>query len=72
MALAYGENVTEVACDLLEPSRIGRDQVQLKVEQPAEEEGVIAGKRYYTDFSQEKIIERYLEFDPQCDQKKND
>lgn len=67
MALAYGENVTEVACNLLEPSRIGGDQVQLEVERHAEEEGMIAGKGYYTDFSQEKIIKRYLDFNPLCD-----
>ncbi|XAR68039.1 5-formyltetrahydrofolate cyclo-ligase [Bertholletia excelsa] len=62
MALAHGEDVIEVACNLLEPSRIGGDLVQHEVERLAEEEGVAAvGKGYYTDLSQEKIIESYLD-----------
>ncbi|XP_028090079.1 formimidoyltransferase-cyclodeaminase-like isoform X1 [Camellia sinensis] len=60
MALAHGEDVIEVACNLLEPSRVGGDLVQLEVERVAGEEGMTVGKGYYTDVSQEKIIESYL------------
>ncbi|OVA13900.1 Formiminotransferase [Macleaya cordata] len=60
MALAHGEDMIEVACNLLEPSRITGDQVQLEVEQLAAEEGMTVGKGYFTDFSQEKIVENYL------------
>ncbi|KAK9285164.1 hypothetical protein L1049_024350 [Liquidambar formosana] len=60
MALAHGEGVTEVACNLLEPSGVGGDQVQLEVERLAGEEGLTVGKGYYTDFSQDKIIDSYL------------
>lgn len=60
MALAHDDGVTEVACNLLEPSRVGGDQVQLEVERLAKEEGLAAGNGYYTDFSQDEIIERYL------------
>lgn len=59
MALVHGE-VIEVACNLLDPSKVGGDQVQLKVEQLALEEGVSVGNGYYTDLSREKIIESYL------------
>ena len=31
MALAHGEDVTEVACNLLEPSKVGGDRVQQEV-----------------------------------------
>ncbi|GAV68846.1 FTCD_N domain-containing protein/Yae1_N domain-containing protein, partial [Cephalotus follicularis] len=60
MALAHGEDVTEVACNLLEPSKVGGDRVQLEVERLAGEEGMTVGNGYYTDFSQETIIERYM------------
>lgn len=60
MALTHGGGTIEVACNLLEPARIGGDQVQLEVERLAREEGVAVGKGYYTDLSQEKIIESYL------------
>lgn len=59
MALVHGD-VTEVACNLLEPSKVGGDEVQHEVERLAEEEGVTAGKGYFTDISQEQIIQRYL------------
>lgn len=59
MALVHGD-VTEVACNLLEPTKVGGDQVQLEVERLAGEEGVKVGKGYFTDFSQEQIIENYL------------
>ncbi|CAL1406687.1 unnamed protein product [Linum trigynum] len=60
MALAHEDNVIEVACNLLEPSNVGGDRVQQEVEQLGVEEGVGVGKGYYTDFSQEKIVESYL------------
>ncbi|XP_077241550.1 folic acid binding / transferase [Tasmannia lanceolata] len=60
MALTHGDGSTEVACNLLEPSVIGADQVQFKIEQLAGEEGMVVGKGYFTDFSQEDIIEKYL------------
>lgn len=60
MALAHGEGVVEVACNLLEPSRVGGDRVQCIVEELAAEAGMAAGKGYYTDFSQESIIDSYL------------
>ncbi|XP_057509679.1 uncharacterized protein LOC130792217 isoform X1 [Actinidia eriantha] len=63
MALAHGHGVIEVACNLLEPTRVGGDLVQLQVERVATEEGLAVGKGYYTDFSQEKIIESYLKMD---------
>ncbi|KAL6136780.1 hypothetical protein ACLB2K_062075 [Fragaria x ananassa] len=61
MALAHGESVTEVACNLLEPQEVGGDRVQLEVERLAKEEGLTVGKGYFTDLYQEKLIERYLQ-----------
>ncbi|ONK74742.1 uncharacterized protein A4U43_C03F9690 [Asparagus officinalis] len=60
MGLAHGEESAEVACNLLDPTRVGAAQVQAEVERHAREEGLIAGEGYYTDFSQEKIVEMYL------------
>ncbi|KAI3937089.1 hypothetical protein MKX01_015304 [Papaver californicum] len=60
MALAHDEDIIEVACNLLEPGKFTADQVQHEVERLAIEEGMTAGKGYYTDFSQEKISESYL------------
>ncbi|XP_057952303.1 uncharacterized protein LOC131146617 isoform X1 [Malania oleifera] len=60
MALAHGKDVIEVACNLLEPCRVGGDQVQIEVEWLAKEEGVAVGKGYFTDFSEEEIIEKFL------------
>lgn len=62
MALVHGD-VTEVACNLLEPSKVGGDQVQHEVERFAKEEGLTVGKGYFTDFSQEQIIKSYLKLD---------
>ncbi|EXB62289.1 hypothetical protein L484_022177 [Morus notabilis] len=63
MALKHGETVIEVACNLLEPNKVGGERVQLEVERLAKEEGVAVGKGYFTDLSQEKIIESYLKLD---------
>lgn len=59
MALVHGENVIEVACNLLEPSKVGGDRVQQEIERLAREAGLSVGRGYFTDFSQEKIIESY-------------
>lgn len=63
MALAHGDGITEVACNLLDPGRVGAAEVQLKVEQLAAKEGLTVGKGYFTDFSCETVIERYLKMD---------
>ncbi|XP_068335217.1 formiminotransferase cyclodeaminase-like protein isoform X1 [Pyrus communis] len=63
MALAHGESIIEVACNLLEPEKVGGDKVQLEVERLAREEGMRVGKGYFTDFSQERLIESYLKSD---------
>ncbi|KAM7277005.1 hypothetical protein ACFE04_018871 [Oxalis oulophora] len=60
MALAHGEGVIEVACNLLEPTKVGGNTVQLEVERLAGEEGLSVGKGYFTDHLQEDIIERYM------------
>ncbi|XP_058087559.1 uncharacterized protein LOC131234579 isoform X2 [Magnolia sinica] len=60
MALTHGEDTIEVACNLLDPSQVGADQVQLEVERLAREERMNVGKGYFTDLSQEEIIENYL------------
>lgn len=58
MGLAHGDEL-EVACNLLDPSKVGAGLVQAEVERLAKEEGLVVGKGYYTDFSQEKIVEMY-------------
>ncbi|KAF6163260.1 hypothetical protein GIB67_025124 [Kingdonia uniflora] len=60
MALAHGEDVIEVACNLLKPNRVGSDKVQLEVERLGQEEGANVGMGYFTDSSQQNIIENYL------------
>ncbi|XP_042520910.1 formimidoyltransferase-cyclodeaminase-like isoform X1 [Macadamia integrifolia] len=60
MALVHGVDLIEVACNLLDPNRVGADEVQLEVERLARGEGIAVGKGYFTDFSQEKIVENYL------------
>ncbi|KAL2253110.1 formimidoyltransferase-cyclodeaminase-like [Sesamum indicum] len=60
MALAHGKGIIEVACNLLETSKVGGHEVQLEVERLARKEGMDVGEGYYTDLSQEKIIENYL------------
>lgn len=60
MALEHGEDVTEVACNLLEPSKVGGDRVQQEVERLAREENIAVGKGYFTDLSQEEIVDSYL------------
>ncbi|KAJ1410717.1 Formiminotransferase, N-terminal subdomain [Sesbania bispinosa] len=60
MALAHGEDVIEVACNLLDPNKVDGERVQHEVERLAKEEGISVGKGYYTDFSHEEIVKRYL------------
>ena len=61
MGLAHGDGGAEVACNLLDPRSVGAAEVQDAVRRLAEEEGLDAGEGYFTDFSQEKIVELYLE-----------
>lgn len=60
MALAHGEGVIEVACNLLNPNKVGGERVQQEVERLAREQGISVGKGYYTDLSQDQIISSYL------------
>ncbi|XP_022762496.1 formimidoyltransferase-cyclodeaminase-like [Durio zibethinus] len=60
MGLSHSDGVTEVACNMLEPSKVGGDRVQLEVERLAKEEGLDVGKGYFTDLTPDKIIERYM------------
>ncbi|KAM0059991.1 putative 5-formyltetrahydrofolate cyclo-ligase, Glutamate formimidoyltransferase [Helianthus debilis subsp. tardiflorus] len=60
MALVHDNNVIEVACNLLEPSVVGGEQVQGLVEQLGTEAGVSVGKGYFTDLSQDDIIQAYF------------
>ncbi|KAH7842766.1 hypothetical protein Vadar_008957 [Vaccinium darrowii] len=58
MALAHGEDVIEVACNLLDPSKVGGDLVQLEVERIAGEEGLAAGKERKGKKKRERRRER--------------
>nr|CCH47206.1 similar to formimidoyltransferase-cyclodeaminase-like [Lupinus angustifolius] len=60
MALAHGDDVIEVACNLLDPKKVNGEIVQQEVERLAKEEGISVGRGYFTDFSQEEIIQSYL------------
>ncbi|KAM0913876.1 hypothetical protein ACQ4PT_011860 [Festuca glaucescens] len=59
--LAHGDGGAEVACNLLDPQSVGARQVQDMVERFAREQGFDAGEGYFTDFSEEKIVQLYLE-----------
>lgn len=61
LGLFHSENSTEIACMLLEPNMIGAEQVQYQVEMLAAEEGLDVEKGYFTDFSPDMIIEKYLD-----------
>ncbi|CAN7063627.1 unnamed protein product [Brassica oleracea var. botrytis] len=61
MALVHGEGVIEVACNLLNPSIVGGDEVQGLIERLGREEGLIVGKGYYTDYTADQIAQRYKE-----------
>ncbi|XP_047335134.1 formimidoyltransferase-cyclodeaminase-like [Impatiens glandulifera] len=61
LGLVHGEDAsTEIACMLLEPNQIGADRVHKRVEMLAAQEGLDVEKGYFTDFSPEMIIERYM------------
>lgn len=60
MALSHGEDLIEIACNLLDPQKVGAAQVQLEIERLAREEGLSVAKGYFTDFSQDGIIQKYL------------
>lgn len=60
LGLLHGEDSTEIGCMLLEPNRIGADRVQNRVEMLAAGEGLDVERGYFTDFSPEMIIEKYL------------
>ncbi|CAH2051116.1 unnamed protein product [Thlaspi arvense] len=59
MALVHGEGVIEVACNLLNPSEVGGDEVQGLIERLGREEGLPVGKGYYTDYTADQIAQRY-------------
>jgi glutamate formiminotransferase len=61
MGLAHGDGVTEVACNLLDPARVGAEQVQERVRQLAAEQELAVGEGYFTDFSQERIVDLYMQ-----------
>ncbi|ESR60607.1 FTCD N domain-containing protein [Citrus sinensis] len=60
LGLVHGEDSTEIACMLLEPNQVGADRVQNRVEKLAAEEGLDVEKGYFTDFSPEMIVEKYM------------
>ncbi|KAK8914450.1 hypothetical protein KSP39_PZI024369 [Platanthera zijinensis] len=60
LALAHGKDCIEVACNLISPERVGADLIQLEVERLAAEEGLVVGKGYFTDLSEDKIIQAYM------------
>ncbi|KAK1284537.1 hypothetical protein QJS10_CPB21g00724 [Acorus calamus] len=60
MALVHGDEATEIACMLLDPGRVSADRVYSRVEMLAADEGLEVEKGYFTDFSQEMIIEKYM------------
>lgn len=60
LGLVHGEDSTEIASMLLEPNQVGADRVQNRVEKLAAEEGLDVEKGYFTDFSPEMIVEKYM------------
>lgn len=60
LALVHGDDSTEIACMMLDPNRVGADQVQSRVELIAAQEGLEVEKGYFTDLSQDMIVDRYL------------
>ncbi|KAF8043259.1 hypothetical protein BT93_A1563 [Corymbia citriodora subsp. variegata] len=60
LGLVHGEDATEIACMLLEPNQIGADRVQNRIEMLAAQEGLDVERGYFTDFSPEMIIEKYV------------
>ncbi|KAJ4837454.1 hypothetical protein Tsubulata_051277 [Turnera subulata] len=60
LGLVHGDDSMEIACNLLEPNRVGADRVQARVEMLAAQEGVDVEKGYFTDLSPEMIVERFM------------
>lgn len=60
MGLVHKEGVMEVACNLLDLGRVGAGRVQAEVERLGRKEGLSVGKGYFTDFSEERIVELYM------------
>ena len=60
LGLVHGEDSTEIACMLLEPNQIGADRVQNRVEMLAAQEGLDVEKGYFTDYSPEMMLEKYM------------
>lgn len=59
LGLVHGDDMTEVACLLLEPNQIGADRIQHYTEMLAAQEGLEVEKGYFTDIPPEMIVERY-------------
>ncbi|XP_073005367.1 formiminotransferase cyclodeaminase-like protein [Typha latifolia] len=59
LALVHGDDSTEITCMLLDPSTVGADRLQSQVELIAAEEGLEVEKGYFTDISQDMMLERY-------------
>ncbi|CAA7014021.1 unnamed protein product [Microthlaspi erraticum] len=62
MALLHGEGVIEVACNLLNPSQVGGDEVQTLIDKLGTEEGLLVGRGYYTDYTADQIAHIYNDF----------
>ncbi|PKI52953.1 hypothetical protein CRG98_026659 [Punica granatum] len=60
LGLLHGEDLTEIACMLLEPNRVGADRVQNQIEVLAAREGLDVERGYFTDLSPQMIVEMYL------------
>jgi glutamate formiminotransferase len=67
MGLAHGDGGTEVACNLLDPRNVGAGEVQDMVARLAKEQGFDVGEGYFTDFSEEKIVEMYSQKSAQAE-----
>lgn len=60
IGLLHDDDTTEIACVLLEPNQIGADRVQRHVEILAAQFGLEVENGYFTDYSPEMIVEKYL------------
>ncbi|KAL9252589.1 Formiminotransferase cyclodeaminase-like protein [Drosera capensis] len=60
LGLVHGEESSEIACMLLEPNQVGADRVQNRVQMLAAEEGLDVEQGYFTDFSPEMLVEKYM------------
>ncbi|XP_020258789.1 uncharacterized protein LOC109835215 [Asparagus officinalis] len=60
LCLDHGDGCVEIACMLLDPKRVGADLVEARVKLIAAQEGLKVEKGYFTDFSQDMIVERYI------------